>query len=250
MARGTIDVTASTDDGHIVLTDNTGKSVSNLEVQEVNGGTTAASLGLSEINAAASSASGQDILKLSSNLSLNALNDGMGVQSSTSALPDIQYTLHDGSTGTITLAGLNGQSTLGDVIQQISSQTNGKLQVSIAANGQSLVVNDTTAAANPSGTLSISNETGSTTASNLGLVVNSSSAGTVTGSQILGGLNTALLSDLNGGQGLGSLGFIKLTDGNGNSVNVNLAGSVTLQDVIDNINSQIQTQNAQPGAKP
>ncbi len=248
-SAGTIDVTASTDDGHIVLTDNTGQSVSNLEVQEVGGGTTAASLGLSSIDVAASSASGQNILTLSNNLQLSALNDGMGIQTSTSSLPDIQYTLHDGTSGTINLSGLNGDSTLGDVIQQISQQTGGKLQVSIAANGQSLVVDDTTAAANPSGTLSIANEAGSTAASDLGLVVNSSSAGSVAGSQILGGLNTVLLSDLNGGQGLGTLGYMKLTDGNGNSVNVNLAGSVTLQDVIDKINSQIQTQNqtAQPG---
>ena len=248
-SAGTIDVAASTDDGHIVLTDETGGSVANLQVQEVNGGTTAASLGLSGINVAASSASGQDILKLSSNLSLNALNDGLGVETNTSALPDFQYTLHDGTSGTITLAGLSGQTTLGGVIQQINSQSGGKLQVSIAANGQSLVVSDTTAADNPSGTLSISNETGSTTASDLGLVVNSSSTATVTGSQILGGLNTVLLSDLNGGQGLGSLGYMKLTDGNGNSVNVNLTGSVTLQDVIDKINSQSATANVDIQAK-
>ena len=59
-----------------------------------------------------------------------------------------------------------------------------------------------------------------------------------------------LLSDLNGGQGLGTLGYMKLTDGNGNSVNVNLAGAVTLQDVINDINSQIQSNNAQAGARP
>ena len=104
------------------------------------------------------------------------------------------------------------------------------------------MVTDTTAAANPSGTLSISNAAGSTAASDLGLVVDSASAGTVTGSQILGGLKTVLLSDLNGGQGLGTLGYMKLTDGNGNSVNVNLGGAVTLQDVIDDINT--------PGASP
>jgi flagellar hook-associated protein 2 len=247
---GTINVTASTDNGHIVLTDNTGGTAANLQVQEVNGGTTAASLGLAGINAAANSASGQNIVTLASSLQLNALNDGAGLQTNTSALPDIQYTLHDGTTGTINLSSLGSQSTLGDVIQQISSQTGGKLQVSVASNGQSLVVDDTTTAANPSGTLSISNDTGSTAASDLGLVVNNSSAGTVTGTQILGGLNTVLLSDLNGGQGVGSLGYVKLTDGKGNSANVNLAGAVTLQDVVDDINHQIQTQNAaQPSAQ-
>ena len=228
-SAGTIGVTASTDDGHIVLTDSTGQTVSNLQVQEVDGGTTAASLGLAGIDVAANSASGKDIFTLSNNLQLSVLNDGAGIQTTgSSSLPDIQYTLHDGTSGTINLSGLNSDSTLGDVIQQINSQTDGKLQVSLAANGQGLVVDDTTAAANPSGTLSISNATGSTAASDLGLTVDASTAGSVTGSQILGGLNTVLLSDLNGGQGLGTLGYVKLTDGNGNSVNVNLAGAVTL----------------------
>ena len=85
-SAGTIDVTASTDNGHIVLTDNTGDTLSSLEVQEVNGGTTAASLGLAGIDVASNSAAGQNILTLSSGLSLNALNDGSGIQTNTSAL--------------------------------------------------------------------------------------------------------------------------------------------------------------------
>ena len=165
-SAGTINVTASTDNGHIVLTDNTGDTLSSLEVQEVNGGTTAASLGLAGIDVASNSAAGQNILTLSSGLSLNALNDGSGIQTNTSALGDISYTLHDGTSGTINLS---GQTTLGGVIQAINSQTNGKLQVSIAAGGTSLQVQDTTATANPTGTLTISNDTGSSAASGLGL---------------------------------------------------------------------------------
>jgi flagellar hook-associated protein 2 len=252
--NGTVNVTASVQNGHIVLTDNTGQSSSDLKVQEVNGGTTAASLGLSGIDAAANSAAGQDIFKLSSNLSLSALNDGAGVQTNT-ALPDIQYTLHDGTSGTIDLSPIipggstvQKESNLGDIINEMNTQAGGKLKVSISSDGQHLVVTDTTAAANPSGTLSISNDTGSTAASDLGLVVNSASAGAVTGSQILGGLKTVLLSSLNGGQGLGTLGYMKLTDANGIAVNVNLSGSVTLQDVVDKINSQVQANNAQNGA--
>jgi flagellar hook-associated protein 2 len=240
-SAGTINVTASTQDGHVVLTDNSGGTASNLQVQEVNGGTTAASLGLAGINVAANSAAGQNILRLSGNIALNDLNDGLGIQTNNSALGDINYTLHDGTTGTIDLS---GQTTLGGVIQAISSQTSGKLQVSIASDGVSLQINDTTAAANPAGTLSISNQTGSSAASGLGLVVNASSSGTVAGSQIVGGLQTVLLSSLNGGQGLGALGYTKLTDGNGNSINVNLSAAVTLQDVVNDVNGQIQTQNA------
>ncbi len=250
-SAGTIDVTASTADGHLVLTDNSGGAPGTpgrgtLQVQEVDGGTTAASLGLTDltpVETGSNSYAGSNILTLSSNLQLGALNDGLGIQTNTSSLGDIDYTLHDGTTGTIDLSGLSDDSTVGNVIQQIESQSGGKLQASIAANGVSLVITDTTAAANPSGTLSISNAAGSSAASNLGLVVNSASAGTVTGSPILGGLQTVLLSDLNGGQGLGTLGDLTLTDGNGKSVSVNLSSAVTLQDVIDDINSQSAAAN-------
>ncbi len=250
-SAGTIDVTASTADGHLVLTDNSGGAPGTpgrgtLQVQEVDGGTTAASLGLTDltpVETGSNSYAGSNILTLSSNLQLGALNDGLGIQTNTSSLGDIDYTLHDGTTGTIDLSGLSDDSTVGDVIQQIESQSGGKLQASIAANGVSLVITDTTAAANPSGTLSISNAAGSSAASNLGLVVNSASAGAVTGSPILGGLQTVLLSDLNGGQGLGTLGDLTLTDGNGKSVSVNLSSAVTLQDEIDDINSQSAAAN-------
>jgi len=239
---GTINVTASTQDGHIVLTDNTGQSNSALMVQEVNGGTTAASLGLANIDSLArsgtNSVAGDNILTLSSNLRLGELNDGMGVQTNSSSLGDIDYTLQNGKSGSIDLSQLGNDSTLGDVVQQINTQSGGALQASISANG--LVVKDTTTG---SGTFSISNAPGSTAASDLGLTTSASDAGTIMGSQVLGGLQTVLLSDLNGGQGLGNLGYIKLTDGNGNTVNVNLAGAVTLQDVLGDINGQIEAQN-------
>ena len=254
-SAGTINVTATAVDGHIQLTDNTGQSVSDLKVQEVGNGSTAASLGLAGIDVAGTTASGQNVYTLSNNIQLSALNDGMGVRTNT-ALPDITYTLHDGTSGTIDLSPIlpnsstvQKESTLGDIANEISSQTNGKLQLSISGDGQSLVLTDTTAAANPGGTLTVGNDAGSTAASDLGLVVTGASGASVTGSRILGGLKTVLLSDLNGGQGLGSLGYLKLTDRNGNGINVNLSGSETLEDVVDKINGQIQTANAQPGAQ-
>ena len=227
-SAGTIDVTASTDDGKIVLTDNTGQSNSALTVQEVNGGTTAASLGLSKIDLPATSTSnsvaGADILTLSGNLSLNVLNDGMGVETNTSSLGDIDYTLQDGQSGTIDLSQLGSNPTLGDVIQQINTQSNGDLQASISANGQNLVVKDTTSG---NGAFSLSNAAGSTAASDLGLVA-SAAAGIVTSSQILGGLNA-------------TLGGISYTLHNGTSGTINLSqlgSNPTLGDVIQQINAQ------------
>jgi flagellar hook-associated protein 2 len=240
---GTIDVAASTDDGQIVLTDNSGGS-GTLQVQEVDGGATAASLGLTDltpVTSGSNSYAGGNILTLSANLQLGALNDGLGVQTNASSLGDIHYTLHDGTQGTIDLSGISDDSTLGDVVQQINSQlmtqTDGKLQVSIPTDGDSLVLTDTTAAANPTGTLSITNALGSTAASNLGLAVDATGGpDTVAGSPILGGLQTVLLANLNGGQGLGPLGDMTLTDGDGKPVTVDLSTAATLQDVIDDIN--------------
>ena len=252
---GTINVTATAVDGHIQLNDNTGQTASDLKVQEVGSGKTAASLGLAGIDVAGPTASGQNVLVLSNNILVSALNDGLGVRTNT-ALPDITYTLHDGTTSTIDLSPIisgtltvQKETTLGDIAREISDQTGGKLQLTISGDGKRLVLADTTAAANPGGTLTIGDAAGSTAASDLGLVIEAASSGTVTGSRILGGLKTVLLSDLNGGQGLGSLGYLKLTDRNGHSVNVNLAGTETLQDVVSTINAQIQAANAQPGAE-
>ncbi len=195
------------------------------------------------------------MLTLSNNILLSTLNDGMGIRTNT-ALPDITYTLHDGTTGSIDLSPsipnsstVQKEATLGDIVKEISAQSGGKLQMTISGDGQRLVLSDTTATANPNGTLTIGNAAGSTAASDLGLVVNTASGSAVTGSRILGGLKTVLLSSLNGGQGLGSLGYLKLTDSNGHSVNVNLSGSETLGDVVDKINGQIPTANGQPGAQ-
>lgn len=93
----TINVTASTTGDRLQLVDNTGQSISNLRVQEVGAGNTAADLGLSLINTAASTATGNDVLALYAGLSLSVLNDGTGVSFNPS-LADMRVTLADGST--------------------------------------------------------------------------------------------------------------------------------------------------------
>jgi flagellar hook-associated protein 2 len=78
------------------LVDQTGLSLSNLKVQEIGAGTTAASLGLAGIDVAASQATGSDVVRLFSALDLNRLNDGAGVRFNT-ALADLQMNLSDGT---------------------------------------------------------------------------------------------------------------------------------------------------------
>lgn len=78
------------------LVDQTGLTLSNLKVQEIGAGATAASLGLSGIDVAASAADGADVVRLFDALDLNRLNDGAGVRFNT-ALPDLEVSFRDGS---------------------------------------------------------------------------------------------------------------------------------------------------------
>ncbi len=234
----TINVTASVVGNHLQLTDNTGQTRSNLIVQEVGGGTTAASLGLAGVNVAGNQAEGQNLVKLSSNLQLSALNDGNGVQTNV-GVPDIHYTLRDGTSGYIDLSPVaSGTSqvdqatTLGDIITQINAAAPGKLQVQIAPGGTSLQVQDLTQG---SGTFTLQSAYNSSALENLGLT-GQASGGVIQGQRIIGGLNSVLLSSLNGGQGFGTLGALSLTDRSGATASVNLSSCQTLQDAINAIN--------------
>jgi flagellar hook-associated protein 2 len=92
-----INVTATTDGDAIRLVDNnTGVPTSNLVVEELGGGETAADLGLRGINTAANSATGSDILRLSENTKLSSLRDGRGIDFGGG--DDLAFTFRDGST--------------------------------------------------------------------------------------------------------------------------------------------------------
>lgn len=250
---GSINVTAVADNGHFRLIDNTGQSVTALKVQEVGGGTTAASLGLTTLDG--TTGAGQNVLQLYAGMSLDALNDGAGVDRTGSTMSDIQYTLADGvTTGQIRLSTMTTSSTglttvtkmttLGEVIDAINTQSGGKLQASIAPEGDHLIVTDTVGG---SSALTLAAVGDSGALHDLGLDATTSGS-TLTGRAIQGGLKTVLLSSLNGGKGVGTLGSLQLTDRGGDGLAVDLTGSVTVQDVVDKINSQIQTHNAQEGA--
>ncbi len=74
-----INVLAAADGDAITLVDQTGLSTTNLAVREVGGGHTAADLGLADIDASASQATGHDLVQLYDAMSLSQLNDGTGV---------------------------------------------------------------------------------------------------------------------------------------------------------------------------
>ncbi len=235
----TINVTAVTQGDRIRLIDNTGQSVSNLIVQEIGGGTTAASLGLAGINAAESVADGQDMLRLTRDLEIDLVNDGNGILRSVS-LPDIEYNLRDGTHGTIDLSPivsgsskLKRERTLGELLDAINEAAPDKLKVEIAPDGDRLVITDLTTGTS---TFSVKSLYDSKAADMLG-ISGESVDGVITGRRLLGGLKTVLLSSLNGGKGLGELGLLSLTDRSGASDTVDLSGAETLQDVVETINA-------------
>ncbi|MGA2034514.1 MAG: flagellar filament capping protein FliD [Thermoguttaceae bacterium] len=241
-----VDVTATFDNGHFQLTDNTGATTSDLKVQEVGSGSTAASLGLTALT----SGSGQPVLQLSAATPLTALNDGAGLEVST-ALPDIKYVLSNGDQGTIDLspilpgtATVRKESNLGQVLAELNAADK-NLQFSINTQGTGLVAVDKTATSdNDHFQLAAINS--SNALHDLGLD-GSESGGTIAGRSIFAGSNTVLLSSLNGGKGLGTLGSLQLTDRNGATATVDLSQVQTLQKVIDAINGATTTQGKKLG---
>lgn len=78
------------------LQDTSGSREFNLRVQDIGLGGTAEDLGLGNIDTAADTADGEDILKLHSRLTLDLLNDGRGVRLN-QVLSDFQVAFRDGS---------------------------------------------------------------------------------------------------------------------------------------------------------
>jgi flagellar hook-associated protein 2 len=230
-----IDVTAVADGDAIRLVDGSGSTSSNLKVEEVNGGSTAADLGLGSIDVAADEATGVDLVSLYDDLSIDQLNDGNGV-SLTDDLADIQITFRDNSTALeIDLSPDDGESlTIADLLQKLNEADPARFSASISASGDQIELTDLTTDAG--GTFAVSSLYGGTAAEDLGLT-GAASGDTLTGGRLLSGLEGPLLSSLNGGAGLGILGTLSLTDRSGAGDTVDLSNAETLADVIDAINN-------------
>ena len=228
-ADTTINVTAEAVGDTFRVTDNTGQTTSNLIVQEVSGGTTAASLGLNGINVAANSATGSDVFTLTSGTRLTFLNDGNGVQLRTG--DDLEVTFADETTLAIDLG---SAATIGDVLDAINAADPGKLSAAIAADGNRLELTDLTAG---SGTFTVSNVGVGTAAADLGLTV-TASGDTITGDRTVSGLRDVLVSSLRGGQGLGTLGLVDITNRDNVSFSVDLTGAETLGEIVAAFNAQ------------
>jgi flagellar hook-associated protein 2 len=229
-------VLATAEGDRIRITDLSGGS-GRLVVQEVTPGT-AASLGLLSINTAEESALGEDILRLSPQLTLDLLNDGRGIRT-LRYLPEIRYHLRDGSEGNIDLSNLLGSNrtvhtvTLGELLDYVNGLSPERFRLEISSDGDRLVFRDLT-----SGTAETRLEPlhDSHLLKDLGLD-RPSENGVIVGGRLLGGLQTVLLTGLNGGRGLGTLGRIRLVDRSGAEAVVDLAGVETLEELLARINN-------------
>jgi flagellar hook-associated protein 2 len=228
-------VLATAEGDRIRITDLSG-GTGRLVIQEVTPGT-AVSLGLHTINTSEESALGEDIVRLSPQITLDLLNDGRGVRT-LRYLPEIRYNLRDGSQGSIDLSNFFRNSRplhaipLGELLDYVNGLSPDKFRLEIASDGDRLIFRDLT-----EGTANTTLESlhGSSLLADLGLD-RSSEGGVIVGRRLVGGLQTVLLTGLNGGHGFGRLGQIRIVDRSGAEATVDLAGVETLEELLARIN--------------
>jgi flagellar hook-associated protein 2 len=212
----------------IVLSDLSGQNTTNLLVEEVDGGKTAADLGLSGINVAANTATGEDISFLGNSTRISSLRDGRGLSFITGN--DFSVTLRDGSTLNVESNPVRIPTTVGQLVANINAANPAKLEARISADGNGLELIDKTSG---SGSFLASGYL----ADQLGFTGADGSTGTLSGARIQSTLNGPLLSSLKGGTGIGTPGSISITNRSGITTTVDLSGSSSLRDVLDRINS-------------
>ena len=221
-------VSAKTSGDRIVLSDLTGQSVSNLVVEEVGDGRTAADLGLSAINVASASATGEDIQFLSSATRLSTLLDNRGIAFTSGN--DLSVTLRDGTSVSIDVNATKNPTSVGQLLTTINAANSSKLEARIRADGSGFELIDKTTG---SGTFAATGKL----ADQLGFTGADGTSGTINGTRVQGTLLGPLLSSLKGGQGIGTPGLISVTNRSGTTTNINLSTAVSLRDVVDQINS-------------
>jgi flagellar hook-associated protein 2 len=224
-----ISVHATVSDQGLVITDQSAGSGA-LTVQDLNGGTAAASLGIAGTGTG-NTLTGSDINFISTSTTLAQLNDGNGVATAGVAQNDFTITARDGTAINVVL---NGAKTVGDVINDINTVGGPKLNASINATGNGITLTDTSGGTGP---LTVAAQNGSEAAADLGLTGPASGA-TLQGKPLLAGLDSVLISSLKGGSGI-PLGTISISDRAHNSGTINLSGATSLNDIINDINNNI-----------
>ena len=225
-----ISVKASLGNQNIILTDNSG-GAGDLSIQDLGGGTAAASLGIAGSDSGGLTGSNiysignstqlgslndsrgvgiTSLDQLNSSSLLSTLNDGAGVTAN-GTLADFKVSLADGSSFSVTLG---ASSTLGQVISAINGAGGTKITASIAPNGRGLQLVDNTTGTKTFGVTALNS---SSAASQLGILT-TGTGGVIDGSPLSAADFQVNLSD-------------------GTNFKVALGSAETIGDVISAINS-------------
>jgi flagellar hook-associated protein 2 len=222
-----ISVKAAISGDHLVITDLTGQTASNLIVTDLGGGTSAADLGIAS-SVASATLTGTDINYVGRATALADLNDGRGVRNAKGAA-DFLITDANGTNYNITVKGL---TTIGAVIDAINTASGGMVVASVVPGSNGIRLTDTSGGP---GALSVTALNSSMAAHDLG--IDQAAVGTtITGRDVLASINSVLLSSLRGGAGL-SLGTVDFTDRSGATATVDFSGAKTVADVLALINA-------------
>lgn len=235
-------VRLSIDGDRFVLTDQSGGAGS-ISVQNVSGYTTATSLGI-EGSAADGSIEGQTILTLGDGLTLASLRDGLGVGVNSSvgnATADFTVTTRDGSVYNVDIGNIynaegaiaaSAVSTVGQLRQRISDQTEGKVSLDLTPDGRGFRLID---GSTPTGSddFVVTANSNSTAATDLGLV-GSTSGSTISGTAVLASMNSTLAANLRGGQGLSS-GAFSITARDASVFSFNITPTASVAEILEEI---------------
>lgn len=229
-----INVTASvnSDGTGLDIVDNTGVTATSLKIEDVNGGTTASSLGILG-TAVGDTLNGSDIYYIQDKTKLSLINDGLGVR--TESGNDLRITV--GATDVD--VDLSTAKTIADVstlIETAGSNAGVTLDVQVNTDGNGININSS------SGNITAISALNSSEAINdLGLNGLALGGASVSGGSLIGGIDTVMLKNLNGGSGIDLTNDIVLNLADASTVTVTsaeLTGAVTLDDIMDLIESK------------
>jgi flagellar hook-associated protein 2 len=237
-----VQVQATIQDNSIRLVDTTNQTASNLILEQLGDSETLADLGLSGIDKNRRVVLGTKLVDPYSNSTkLESLGNGKGVRFNDGN--DLRISLSDGSNLDIDFGDFSNagppatpaiaKPTLGDVVDFLNSRHGTKIEASVS--NREIKITDRTTGAS---VFSITNSTGSSTASDLGLV-KSTSGKTIISKLPPSVLSGTALSQLNGGSGVGALTNLNITKSDGSSLIVDLSAASTTTEVVDAINNAV-----------
>ena len=232
-----VNVIAQVDGDRLTIRDASGSTANDLEITDVGVSGTATSLGLATNGTLDGDGddgllTGTDINRVGRNTLLSSLNDGKGVR----ATAGNAFTV-TASDGTAVTVDLDGVLTLGNLFDQIESESGGALSARVNDNGDGVTLTDNTGGG---ASFTLADGANTNTLADLGLAAgaDTDADGELVGGRRIAAINSKLLSGINGGGGAGVVLVRELTaatnlsalfDGSGLTTNGDTEADLSLQ---------------------